>query len=103
MKNKNNRVNADQGSASSQVDELNRVPTQEELRKVLEAKLEPDQIEKYLKRDLVGAIRCLEAIYKDQNLLKMVAQWFAGRMDNLAQQEANKSQTELFPKPKAQA
>lgn len=102
MKNKNNRVNADQGSASSQVDELERVPTQDELRKVLEAKLEPDQIEKYLKRDLVVAIRCLEAIYKDQNLLKMVAQWFAGRMDNLAQQEANKSQTELFPKPKAQ-
>lgn len=103
MKKKNNRVNADQGSASSQVDELDRVPTQAELQEALQAKIEPDQIEKYLKRDLVAAIRCLEAIYRDQNLLKMVAQWFAGRMENIAQQEANKSQTELFPKTKAQA
>lgn len=47
-----------------------------------------DQIQDLLKRDLNVAIRCLDAVYKDPDLLRQMAIFMHGRLENhFAQQQ----------------
>lgn len=44
--------------------------------------LTPEQVEKYLKKDLTVAISCLEAILRDQDILSNLAVFMAARFNN---------------------
>lgn len=41
-----------------------------------------DEVEKWLKRDLNTCLHMLEAIYRDPDLLRSMATFMAGRMEN---------------------
>lgn len=53
-------------------------------------------VEKWLKNDLAKCISCLNAIYSDPDLLRSVATFMLGRMNNAkAHEVVDKNQTKL--------
>lgn len=55
-------------------------------------------IEGYLKKDLSIALNCLDAIYRDQELLRYMAEFMHGRFTN----ELNRQQNEKAAQPAEQ-